>query len=300
MWIELPNLDPLLLGHGTKMLQTLGQVLYHSVTTTAEMRYAHIRACIMRMDVDNLPEAVVIDLPWGGHNQPAPGKDPRTPSKIQPTNLNRKWKPKDNATTSDISTLNPFQALQTEEDPPLPQGVVPNGNQQGSEQPRGKWKPERKGDEGGSALDGTWDLNQQVNGSPIPQEQPGVPTSIALESVATQSSEGDGSNAVTQILFSSTALIESPPDPTIIAKKRLMQNREISPQEEILKIEDSFTRDRRTAKVNCGDPNYLPEEGEIRLQQIRDSKIDEGGGSGTANLCTLETTDAAVQCPSQR
>ncbi|KAL3676885.1 hypothetical protein R1sor_026833 [Riccia sorocarpa] len=212
---ELPNLDPLLLGHATKILQTLDQVLYHSVTTTTETRYAHIRACIMRMDVENLPKAVVIDLPWGGHvlqeikytflpdtcfrcrqrghraaectntnntngnaapnitrtfftpkkkntpapyqhNQHAPGKDPRTPGKIQPTNLNRKWKPKDNATTSDISTPNPFQALQTEKDSPLPHGVAPNGNQQQSERPIGKRKPERKGDEGGQHFG--WDL----------------------------------------------------------------------------------------------------------------------------------------------
>ncbi|KAL3683238.1 hypothetical protein R1sor_001260 [Riccia sorocarpa] len=49
------------------MAETLGMVLFHSSHEANEAKYAHMRACIMREDTENLPNAVIIDLPWGGH-----------------------------------------------------------------------------------------------------------------------------------------------------------------------------------------------------------------------------------------
>ncbi|KAL3698101.1 hypothetical protein R1sor_012177 [Riccia sorocarpa] len=49
------------------MLQTIGPVLYHTVNTSLDMKYVHIRACVLRNDLDNLPDTVIVDLPWGGH-----------------------------------------------------------------------------------------------------------------------------------------------------------------------------------------------------------------------------------------
>ncbi|KAL3700160.1 hypothetical protein R1sor_018182 [Riccia sorocarpa] len=67
VWIELPFMDPLLLKQGRIMAETLGPVLFHSSHEANDTKYAHLRACIMRSDTDNLPNAVIVDLPWGGH-----------------------------------------------------------------------------------------------------------------------------------------------------------------------------------------------------------------------------------------
>ncbi|KAL3688473.1 hypothetical protein R1sor_014782 [Riccia sorocarpa] len=67
IWIELPFLDPLLTEHGRLMAETLGTVLFHSSHDAKETNYLHLRACIMREDTENLQNAVILDLPWGGH-----------------------------------------------------------------------------------------------------------------------------------------------------------------------------------------------------------------------------------------
>ncbi|KAL3696903.1 hypothetical protein R1sor_010979 [Riccia sorocarpa] len=67
IWVELQYVDPLLLNQGQMMLQSIGQVLFHTVHTTNDLKYAHIRGCVMRHDLENLPNEVIVDLPWGGH-----------------------------------------------------------------------------------------------------------------------------------------------------------------------------------------------------------------------------------------
>ncbi|KAL3692283.1 hypothetical protein R1sor_005934 [Riccia sorocarpa] len=67
VWVELPFMDPLLLQQGRKMAETLGPVLFHASQETNDVRYAHLRACVIREDTENLPNAIVVDLPWGGH-----------------------------------------------------------------------------------------------------------------------------------------------------------------------------------------------------------------------------------------
>ncbi|KAL3678882.1 hypothetical protein R1sor_021838 [Riccia sorocarpa] len=67
IWLELQNVDPLLIGQGEIMLQSLGQVLYHTVLKTSDLRYAHMRACIIRDSINDVPESVILDLPWEGH-----------------------------------------------------------------------------------------------------------------------------------------------------------------------------------------------------------------------------------------
>ncbi|KAL3698443.1 hypothetical protein R1sor_012519 [Riccia sorocarpa] len=67
IWVELQYVDPLLIAHGELMLKTLGQPLYHTIVEDNQLKYAHIRACVLRHDLQNLPETLVVDLPWGGH-----------------------------------------------------------------------------------------------------------------------------------------------------------------------------------------------------------------------------------------
>ncbi|KAL3683336.1 hypothetical protein R1sor_001358 [Riccia sorocarpa] len=49
------------------MVEALGPVLFHSTHEANDIRYAHLRACVMRQDTENLPNAIIVDLPWGGH-----------------------------------------------------------------------------------------------------------------------------------------------------------------------------------------------------------------------------------------
>ncbi|KAL3675726.1 hypothetical protein R1sor_025674 [Riccia sorocarpa] len=49
------------------MAESLGTVLFHSNHEANVVKYAHLRACIMRQDTVNLPNAIIVDLPWGGH-----------------------------------------------------------------------------------------------------------------------------------------------------------------------------------------------------------------------------------------
>ncbi|KAL3690381.1 hypothetical protein R1sor_016690 [Riccia sorocarpa] len=67
IWVELPFMDPLLLQQGRKMVEALGPVLFHSTHEANDVRYAHLRACVLRHDTENLPNAIIVDLPWGGH-----------------------------------------------------------------------------------------------------------------------------------------------------------------------------------------------------------------------------------------
>ncbi|KAL3676663.1 hypothetical protein R1sor_026611 [Riccia sorocarpa] len=67
IWVELPFMDLLLLQQGRKMVEALGLVLFHSTHEANDVRYAHLRACVMRHDTYNLPNARIVDLPWGGH-----------------------------------------------------------------------------------------------------------------------------------------------------------------------------------------------------------------------------------------
>ncbi|KAL3680624.1 hypothetical protein R1sor_023580 [Riccia sorocarpa] len=46
VWVELQFVDPLLLNQGHRMLQTIGQVLFHTVQTSNDLKYAHIRGCV--------------------------------------------------------------------------------------------------------------------------------------------------------------------------------------------------------------------------------------------------------------
>ncbi|KAL3677079.1 hypothetical protein R1sor_027027 [Riccia sorocarpa] len=69
----------MLMEHGKLMAETLGPVLFHSTHEAREAKYAHIRACIMREDTVNLPNAVLIDLP-NPFRGARPGGSPRPPS----------------------------------------------------------------------------------------------------------------------------------------------------------------------------------------------------------------------------
>ncbi|KAL3677972.1 hypothetical protein R1sor_020928 [Riccia sorocarpa] len=49
------------------MAESLGPVLFHASHEANDVKYSHLRACIMREDMINLPNAIIVDLPWGGH-----------------------------------------------------------------------------------------------------------------------------------------------------------------------------------------------------------------------------------------
>ncbi|KAL3694785.1 hypothetical protein R1sor_008436 [Riccia sorocarpa] len=53
--------------HGRMMAESLGPVLFQASHEANDVKYAHLRACIMREDVQNLPNAIIVDLPCGGH-----------------------------------------------------------------------------------------------------------------------------------------------------------------------------------------------------------------------------------------
>ncbi|KAL3676755.1 hypothetical protein R1sor_026703 [Riccia sorocarpa] len=58
--------NPMIVDQGHKMLAKLGPILYYAVVRTNETKYSHIRGCIMMHNLNNLHDAICLELPWGG------------------------------------------------------------------------------------------------------------------------------------------------------------------------------------------------------------------------------------------
>ncbi|KAL3700948.1 hypothetical protein R1sor_018970 [Riccia sorocarpa] len=65
VWVELQFVDPLLIAQEEIMLKALGQPLYHTVVNDKHLRYAHIRAYVLMQDLQDLPQTINMETPWG-------------------------------------------------------------------------------------------------------------------------------------------------------------------------------------------------------------------------------------------
>ncbi|KAL3675644.1 hypothetical protein R1sor_025592 [Riccia sorocarpa] len=311
IWLELQNIDPLLVSQGERMLQSLGQLLYHTVLSSEDMRYAHIRACVMRQDLDDLPESVIVDLPWGGHvvqevtytflpdtcfrcrqrghrvadcTQPEAANGPkhhndsfRTPGKTRkrevplrafmpnPTRGTTpsqipKGRPKtwhrvvnDNHQvnlTNRFSVLTDNLGTQPDNETSAPTELDHTSQHHHSVQTPTKSPRAGTNKTATSSETEIWDLNMAVLPLPADTSTEAAPRELQTDLELAQL---DLTQPLTQPI---RPWHDSPPDPCIVAKKRILSNREVSPHEEILQEREHCNGDR--SLIIYDQTNLLP------------------------------------------
>ncbi|KAL3683845.1 hypothetical protein R1sor_001867 [Riccia sorocarpa] len=221
------------------MLQTIGQVLFHAVQTTNDLKYTHIRGCVMCTDMENLPNEVIVDLPWGGHviqdikytllpdtcyrcrqcgNRAMGCTNPNSRGNGRCTGPSRR----------DINLFTvpqkPAASTQGAKPQKTPQKAPPNANPM-------EWRPKGKNataEFSSVATETQVDDDQQLN-PPSTQQFTSTQDTVLLTPQPNAQFMTNGS---------------SPPEPSNVAKKRLLEDNAVSPHEEPLSHGDRYDRDR--------------------------------------------------------
>ncbi|KAL3696898.1 hypothetical protein R1sor_010974 [Riccia sorocarpa] len=267
IWVELQFVDPLLLKQGHNMLSTIVTVLYHTVTTSKDLKYAHILACLLRENLTNLPDSVIVDLPWGGHitqdvkytflpdtcfrcrqrghmaadcTNTVPNRNgrfpPKTAARPNTASMPRSSNPSSKTVSPASSPSKPTQHSGTPSTQPM------------QDPDEGDKQPTQTQPLVAAALQIVlWDLNT---------------TSITAEPPRTQQlsvlgNSPDQSQPPSKVQDSTSAWCQQTPSPEamVIAKKRILETRQISPHEQVDQTRDFNARDNLIPRIQWGHPH---------------------------------------------